>query len=537
MSLNDLKKIVGQAAKSISDGEKFPVGVLAVRVRRAAEANPTDSTLVAMSNFLNKRAESNEVLISRAELRDVYNRLYSNNNKFIEIFAEEVGAKEISKRATISRDPLEGTSLIESASEKLGNPVLANALISVFDKNAPYKPYSEVIAKNAARTCLHELNKFVSPRKIDVVAGQEDIIICKATYDTPKGDSTVLVPIEIKAGTALLPNMFLSQAGFVDISKESLKDHIIMTAGKSFRVDAQKFLEVVSTAKNGIKQTLSPLEMIIAKASAAKGNTTYTENGILYQQVDQTPDLEVKVERSDESYGFEKKLASAVGAAEFMFGKSIVDIGRKMIVQAMNNFGFKHANIAVADADKSSIFFAVAVDNKAGFKVPVKVINNNPQYPSFAIASGRMVDFSSQGISSLLIGDVDAKMMAVASPLYDLKSSELLDQVKIAVAEGNLIKAEDALSILQQSGDQGCYQLAFAAYLNSINMKKEASDDTKECSMQRPVKHSKHLICGHTNLPIHKVYQDKFGQCQPLYRKDISEAEGGSFLHSKVYLG
>lgn len=537
MSLNDLKKIVSQAAKSVLDSEKFPVGVLAVRVRRAAEANPTDSTLVGMSNFLNKRAESREVLISRAELRSVYNHLYSNNNKFIEIFAEEIGATEVAKRASISRDPLEGTNLVESAYEKLGDPVLANALTSVFDKSATYKPYSEVIAKNAARTCLHELNKFVSPRKIDVVAGKEDIIICKATYDTPKGDSTVLVPIEIKEGTALLPNMFLSQAGFVDISKQTLKDHITMTAGKSFRVDAQKFLEVVDTAKNGSKQLLSPIEMIIAKASAAKGNSNYTTNGILYQQVDNTPDLEAKVERSEESYSFEKKLASAVGAAEVMFGKLTVDIGRKMVIQAMNSFGFKHANIAVADADKTNIFFAVAVDNKAGFKVPVKIVNDNPQYPSFAIASGRMVDFSAQGISSLLIGDVDAKMMAVASPLYELKSSELLDQVKIAVAEGNLVKAEDALTILQQSGDNGCYQLAFAAYLNSFNMKKEASDNAQECSMQRPVKHSKHLICGHTNLPIHKVYQDKLGQCQPLYRKDISEAEGGSFLHSKVYLG
>jgi hypothetical protein len=48
--------------------------------------------------------------------------------------------------------------------------------------------------------------------------------------------------------------------------------------------------------------------------------------------------------------------------------------------------------------------------------------------------------------------------------------------------------------------------------------------------------HSSHRICGHTNLPLHKVYQDKEGNCRPLYRKEMDETyQGAYFLNSKIF--
>lgn len=540
MSLHDLKNIIGKTAKAVFDNEKFPVGVLAIRARRAAQAYPTDSTLVAMSNFLNRRAESNNVLITRAELREIYNKLYQANNKFVEVFAEELGTSEmVTKRASISRDPKEGTNLIENAFAKMADPILANALSSIFEENpVACRLYSKDNAKQAARTCLHELNTMSPPRKVDVVAGQQDLLICKATYDTPRGDAVALIPIEMKDNLALLPTVFLSQAGLMDLSKENIQQHIVTTAGKSFRVDAQKFLEIVSAAKNGPKKTLSEIDVILAKTAAAKGQfTTHTVDGVLYQEVD-PKQVEVVVERTAESHEFGKKLSSSAGAAELFFGKSVVDAGRKMITTAMKNFGFKHANVAVTDANQNNLFFAVSVDNTAAFKVPMKVVRNNVQYPSFAMAMGSIYDFSSVGINNIFKADqVDAKMMTAASPSYNLKSSELVKNVKEAMMEGNLAKAEDSITVLQQSGDTASYKIAFNMYLGGLNKTASVTEDPSTCSMQRKVAHSKYLICGHTNLPIHKVYQDKRGDCQPLYRKDIAEAEGGSFLHSKIYMG
>ncbi|HVI40225.1 MAG TPA: hypothetical protein VM577_06160 [Anaerovoracaceae bacterium] len=548
MSLNRLNELVTRAAKAVYDNEKFPVGVLAVQVSKAAQAHPTDQTLINMAGFLTKRAAaSNKLFITRAELKDVYNRLYTPNNKFAGYFAEELGITEAPKPKTMVRDPNEGKNLVEHAYENLADPILSNALASAWDKSAPLKMYSKVAAVSAQKSCAHELNRQgLPPKKIDVVAGQEDILICKATYDTPKGESHVLIPVEVKEHRALLPTMFLSRAGFVDLEPGFVKDHLVSTAGKSYKVDVQKLLEVVATAKNGAPETLSDVERIVMKQSAAKETPiTHTANGILYQQVDQPiPDVqEPQFEQPEEVKAFAQSLTSSAGIAEFTFGKTAVDNGRQLIRHALSSFGYPNAQVAVADCDKSTIFYAVAVDNGAGFKVPVKVDSKKRiQEPSLVIAAGTVAEFSKSGISGLLAqGASDNQAATVASPLYGLKPSEVMSQLKQALATSNYLKAEDALNVLKASGDDKAFSVGFELYKDALKndggLKKEASTETC-CSMQYKVAHSKYMICGHTNLPIHKVYQDKNGDCHPMYRKGMSEtAEGGSFLHSKIYMG
>lgn len=537
MNFHELNKVVTRAAQALSDNEKFPVGVLAVRARKVAEAFPADSTVVAMSNFLNKRASS-EPLISRSELRDVYHKLYSQNNRFGSIFAEELGNTELTKAKIMHREANEGKALIEEAYTNLADPILSNALSEVFDPKGTYKPYSVSLAKSAARTCLHELNKFAAPKKIEVVAGQADLLICQAAYETPKGWCSVLLPVEIKEGTALLPTVFLNRFGFADLTKENLEQHIIETAGKNFTVNVRQLLEAVASAKSGGVKPLSDMEMIIAKARAAKGNS-YIVNGILNQQVDTPQNTNIETPRLPEADEFAKRLASADGIAEFKFGKELVNVGRKILKQALSGFGYSNANIRVSDVDESTVYFAVSVDNKGAFNVPMKVMGQNIQYPQLTISAGSIHNFSKAGISEILSnGEVDNQMMAVASPAYGLKSSELIEQVRSSMIEGNLVRAEDALTVLQQNSDIPAFKEAFAIYQAGLSgsLTKTASQQSS-CSKQRKVAYSKYVICGHTNLPTHKVYQDQNGDCQPLYRKNIAEAEGGSFLHSKVYFG
>lgn len=539
MSLHELNKIVNRAAKALHDGEKFPVGVLAVRARKLAEAYPNDSTVVGMSNFLTKRASS-EPLISRIELRDVYHKLYSQNNQFGSIFAAELGNTELAKPKTMHHEASEGKDFANEAYSKLADPVLSNALSQVFDTNGTYQPYSSEIAKTAARVCLHELNKFAAPKKIDVVAGQSDLILCQADYETPRGWCSVLIPVEIKANAPLLPTVFLGKVGFADLTKNNLEKHIFDTVGKKFSVDVQKVLQAVASAKNGGIKPLSDIEMIIAKARAVKGST-YSINGITEQQVDQ-PNGNIETPRLPEADEFAKRLASTVGVAEFKFGKVAVDGGRKILRNALSGFGYSNANVAVASVDDSTIYFAVSVDNKAGFKVPMKTVDKNIQYPQVLLASGKIYDFSKAGISQALSAEVDSNMLAVASPSYGLKDSELIQQVHDAMLEGNLARAEDALAVLQRnaadsSTKMGTFKEALAIYQAGLGGKVKTAGQQSQCCKQRKIAHSKYMICGHTNLPTHKVYQDSNGDCQPLYRRNIPEAEGGSFLHSKVYFG
>ena len=546
MSLHRLNELVSKAAKALYDNEKFAVGVLAARVRKAATAYPTDQTVLNMAGFLNKRAaSSNKLFITRAELKDVYNRLYTPNSKFPQLFSEELGITAEAPRAKMARDPNEGTNLVEGAYEKLADPILSNALSVAFDKNAHYKPYSEATAKSAQAHCAYELDKFgLSPKKINVVAGQPDVLICQATYDTPRGESHVLIPVEIKQQKALLPTIFLSQVGFSDLNAEALKEHLVSTAGKSYKIDVQQLLQVISTAKNGAPETISDVERIVMKTAAAKETPiTHTANGILYQQVDSpTPDVqETQYEQPAEVQEFAKRLSSAAGVAEIAFGKNSVELGRKLIRHAVNSWGYKNAQVAVADCDKNTIFYAVSVDNGAGFKVPVKVQQGKIQEPSVIISSNGLGEFSSAGVSEVLSqGSLDPHVVAMTSPLYGTKPSDLVNQVSQAMSERNYLKAEDALNVLRTSGDEKAFRTGFDIYVKALKgegLTKEASEHSK-CTKQYKTAHSKYMICAHTNMPVHKVYQDKNGDCRPGYRKGMSEtSEGGSFLHSKIYMG
>jgi hypothetical protein len=543
MSLYKLNDIVTKAAKAIYDNEKFSVDMLAVKANRLAQQFPMDQTVVGISNFLKRRAEGDALFITRAELKDVYNKLYRSNNKFAEHFVEELALPKKTALNKMKRDPNEGKDFVSESFEKLADPLLSNALQSAFDTDTPLKRYSAVVAKRAQKTCLHELNKTgIHPKKIDVVAGQSDVLICQATYDTPRGQSYALIPVEVVDDRALIPTMFLSKAGFVSISKDDLKEHLLSTAGKSYKVDVQKLLGVIAEAKNGTPEPMSEVERIVMMAEAAKETpSNHTVNGILYQEVDKlTASVkDIEIEQPEEVKEIAARLSSHAGAAEFLLGKKAVDRGRNIIRFLMGKFGHRNCQVSVSDNNSDTIFYSVSIDSSTGFKVPVKVKNGEVVEPTVVLANGNILDFSEEGISTLLAQGVnDTRELAKASPLYKLKPSDLIDQVRVAMLDNDYLKAEDALNVLRHSGDKAAFDTAFKAYRDGLGGKSSNDVPVTKCAATFKHKHSKHLICSHTNLPVHKVYQDKNGDCHPLYRKKMSEtAEGGSFLHSRIYMG
>src|SRR5690606_13049869 len=129
--------------------------------------------------------------------------------------------------------------------------------------------------------------------------------------------------------------------------------------------------------------------------------------------------------------------------AEFTFGKTAVESGRKLIAKAMKEFGHK-AQVSVSDSDESTISYVVATDSGPGIKVPVKFSKGLPVQPTVALANGTIEDFTNEGINKLLsIGDFG--LAAQASKFSGMKSSEILDALQSAIKENNTSKAEDAL--------------------------------------------------------------------------------------------
>ncbi len=534
-------KEIEKAAKTLENSEEFILMPLTVKMVRAAEAYPEDQTIKQMAAFLNNRSHKKAMFITRGELRDVYKALYTRNTKCAEIMSDELGkADALPEPPKMMRDKDEG-SITAEAFNNLGNPALASALSAAFEgKEISLQNYSAPVARQAEKNCALELDKIgADAHKITTVAGQEDVLICQATYETPKGQSSVLIPVEIVNGKALLPTVFLSRSGFQDLEGEALTSHLINTAGKKWKIDVQQLLKVVAKAKSAPTKEISEVESIVAKFAAQKGTpANYSSDALLYQEVDKEH-IEVQLPEAEDTQKFAERLHTAKGAAEFTFGKKAIDAGRAMLRNIMVTYGYNNVQIAVADTDGDKVCFAVAIDNGAGFKVPVKISGGLPVEPTVIIANGSIAEFSQKGVSKTLIENKDYESAALASQLHGVKPTELIDNVRKAMMNGDLNKAEDALNVLSQT-DQKAFHYAFGIYqsvLSGKTINKQASEGTK-CSQQVKHDHSKHIICGHTSLPLHKVYQDEHGDCQPLYRKDLKNTnEGGSFLHSRIYLG
>ena len=489
-----------------------------------------------MSNIVARMSNSDKMFITKAEIKDLYKRLFSRNTKFAEIFSNELG--EIEKLATAKiykRDNKENLSLVKEAFENVVDPTLANALDSAFGNKV--RGFTDTVSNAAKSVCMRACANIKLASQIDVAGGDNDIVICRASFETPKGKTSLFIPIEITAGKALLPSVFVGNDGPENFSKSNIEQYISQNAGNKLLVSDKLVLQAVKSIKESGIEKISNVDLALRKLNSEKDTKSdYFSNSILYQNIEKeeqnlTVDLPKYQDKEIES--FAKTFDSALGFANFSVGKDKVNAGRAVIGNKLTGFGMKNYQISIFSSDEKSITYAVSLNNgKLAFRVPVSVENGKIIEPSIMIAAGMIESFSKDGINALNKKEAkDYATAAVASPLYGLKASELVQLVREAVLENNFDKAEDALNILSESGDDKAYQIAFAEYTNGLGTQKIASQ-TIVCKMVVKNASSKHELCGHTGLPLHKTYVDKHGNCQPLYRRGMDDSYEGAYLQN-----
>ena len=246
----------------------------------------------------------------------------------------------------------------------------------------------------------------------------------------------------------------------------------------------------------------------------------------------------VKLPKSDEFQTFEEQFTSPRGQAEFQFGAATVKTAREHIVRELTGYGHKNPQVTVAKTEDNTIIYSVALDaGRVGFNVPVKIQEGKVVKPSFMLCAGAVAPFTQEGINELYVSNHnDFKAAAVASPQFALKPSDLLNNIRKAMAEGNNAQAEDALNILSTAGDEKAYATGFQLFMQGLGSKVATASAAPTCDRIIRNATSEHPICGHTNLPLHKVYQDKDGNCRPLYRRGMEETyEGAVFNNSKIF--
>lgn len=535
MSLDKITKLVKTIAKMAEDNEKIMLPALSVKLQKLAEAHPYDQTIVAMTNIIDRMYEK-KYMITRSELKSLYNKLYTSNTKFASYFEEELGNG--TELATPVFAPKESAP-IENVTAKVVDPILANALNAAFDKDCALKTYSDANANSAKVVVASNLDNWnLKASNVEVGAGNQHFIIVTASYNTPKGVTNILIPVETVKGKALTPSVFMCNAGPQELNHVNIKEYITTFAGSKLKVRAENVLEILTRKVTG-GAVANSVEMAAIKIASGKQHAG-DFSGIVGLNVSATPkNVEVEVARLPEADTFEAKFSTASGIAGFKFGNDKLNLGRDVIARTLAGFGIKNPQMNVVSCNENTIYFGVSIfGGKTSFKVPVKVAGNRISYPDVLICNGSVAAFTKETISDLLVsGNTDGKIAAATSAQHGLSVADLIANVKSAVNEENYAKAEDALNVLQNTGNESAYKEAFAAYMAGMSGVKKTAGATSTCSLIVKNAHSTHALCGHTNLPLHKVYQDQHGNCHPNYRKGMDEVSEAAFFMTSKILG
>ena len=470
MNLQDITSLITKAASSIEASETFALPVLAAKARREAQARPTDVPLINASQVLTKMA-SDKMFISRSELANIVERFGASHSKLSQVFTEELGKRAEPKPHTFVREANEGISL-DRDYQKFADPILANALNTAFDKNPTEKLYSIADAQRAHRAAYAQLIGIgCLPQEITTFAGRKDIIICQAEYDTPIGKAHVLIPVELIEGKATLPQFFFSQAGFQELEKEAYESYVLKVAGKGFRVDGAKLLDVLEQFKKGESTIVNDVELAAIKIASAEGSPSMLDqNSIYYTEIiDPKEDVHIPQMPATAESKFAEMLGKPEGIAKFIHSERVVEAGRAVVIRKFAEFGYKNIQVKVSDVEREKIFYAVAIGTGTGFKVPVEISEGRVEQPQIVFADGIVAALTTEAVSEIVKAGTggNKRALATASACYDMKPTELLDVVEKSVAEGNFVRAEEAINSLGEI-DPHAQKVAIAHMMSNI---------------------------------------------------------------------
>lgn len=484
----ELKTAIAKLQTVLDNAEQINLAFFATKLAKTAEQYPEDLTIGQINQVINKiNNSSNQLFISRAEVKDLYRRLYSRNTKFAELFNEELGETIKLPSPTLYQREIDKPELdLYEGSDQVLLAGLKNSMGEA--KHAIPSSLVQAAEKLVELEC--SFPKMVP--EVKTVGGNEACVICSASYPTSKGKATLFVPVEVIQKKATLPTIFVGKTGTKDLTRQNIEQYL------------EDFFVV-------------------------KGSHGNTETKAPNQE------LQVEIPKDAELESFAWKFDSSAGLAAFQFGPK-AEAARQWISKKLYALGKNAHQVSVLNSDDRGITFGVKCD-QLSFKVPVKVDDNKFYEPTIFLCNGGIEAFDVVGLKRLeKKAAIDSQLMAKISSLSELKPSELVNLVEEAVSEENYVKAEDALNVLANSGDDKAYKVAFEIYNNGLTgIKKEVS--AHQCN--RIVKNSTSTqpLCGHLNVPLNKTYVDKQGQCRLQYAQATDQSyEGTSFLHSKIFV-
>lgn len=494
------------------------IAAFAKKLATQSTTFPEDYTIGALANVVSSMAQK-KTLITQSEVKELFRRFYSRNTKFAHLFADELGIPVPQDAAPRTPRQEEGTSLLKDAAVRYGDPVLANALDRAFGTKV--KPFSTLAAEKARSVVQAKLLSCGLSAAVEASTGNEELLICSAHFQTPKGKTTVLIPVEIRGKFALLPSVFVSNAGSQELSSALLQDYVLKNAGSKLSLSAKTVFDAITGLRKSADD-ISDVDIALTKFNATKEKAKESDIKGFHTLPQEPRALPAVYSRDPEMDSIASKFDGNAGTAFFTFGETATKLAGTMLEGYMRSFGYVAPRIVVASSDEKSITYGISLEGgRVAFKVPMKIDNGRPVPPKVILANGYMEDFSFAGISRVANNGTDNSVAAMASVMNTLPDAKLVDVVRDAAAAKDFRKAEEAIAVLADKGNPKAYKAAVQAFQDGLAAKPA---EQHKCAFVIKNSTSQYPICGHTGLPLSKVKTDKYGNCVPAHRKEMDES-------------
>lgn len=566
--IGELARVAKVALDAQTKGQEFMLDDVHNVIRTAYERYPEDPVIRQVAFAVEKMAEkaSPGMTINQAEVSNLYNHFIRlGTTKFRDILGyllledQTNNSTQNPNYTKMNRVDAETSGI---TSEDLVNTNLVKALSSVFGSSIDaIKAFDDKIAREGAKFVAAELNTLGFSPQVDIMGGDQEVLVYAAHFETRKGKVTIAIPTEVKNGRVLFPSTFVADDHLKELTSANL-NYFVDKKSETDNFSIPKASDVLAavgilTGKARTAQDTEIKDQLDKLFGNSEGDISLNTPALYLDRKyeDGRPDINTtqQVEMPQELAHLARDFEDDILEAASEFGLEAIRNGKEMIARELRTAGFKNAQVKFGSESNDSVVYLVAINTPRGpaeIEVPIEMQSVAadkyiPLTPTYFAYDGLIEDFTAPKLQRFAVNlpapSSGTKVYASAHSYMILP--ELKDEILKAASEGDYVTCEAALGQVQERFSEEDFKNAVADY-HFILMQKAHLEHTEAqtCSKMIPAgKGSIYARCGHYGVPMHKVVIGEDGSCRlkaTIEREKLNPVEdgGAAISTSKIFM-
>lgn len=457
----DLAQLLSLANQVLA-GKEYFVSTILGRLDDAAGALPHDAAIRTAQLTLQKRLKKEGSLstITQRQFQSLYDDICALGNKTA--FRELLGDLLITAApAAVAHYNSDFTASCRDSDNviNLADDNLVGEFSSLWGNSEVVG--DNVLANGKDSLKLHFASLGFGSSTAEVVGRTDNFIMFSVQADSPIGRFTTYVPVEVRSGSCLMPSVFASDSGFVELNKDNLLSHARgVHDGTIKQASPQKLLAGLAAVAAVERQD------IVVKT--AGGDDVMISAPTLYQTINDNISAVDDGAYTDLPQSLTgmvtTDLRDALVEAGLTYGKDVVITAKTIVSDNVRRAGIRIERLAVDSEFDGGLVISASIVGSGGKKtmqVPIEVIAGQVLMPSVFTSGTAIESFDAKSLSRFASASDVGVFNAAFSNKAGWTYKDLYTHVLTNASYGNFVEAEDAMSVIAEQYGPELHKAAF----------------------------------------------------------------------------